>query len=98
MCYSWNKPIGITGAIVGSLLTTYAIYKFWVFIDRRSESRDPQVYTKKMAFHILIILAAGLDVPLCISLATICDYNSIAYGFHKLQPPMLFAALSVTVR
>lgn len=97
-CYKWNPPIGILGSCVGCLLTAYAVYKFIVFIQRRAEATDRAIYLKKLAFHILIILAAGLDIPLNISIATICDYNSVAYGFHKLQPPMLFAALSVTVR
>ena len=98
MCYSYNLPIGIIGAFLGTALTCFAIHKFIIFLDRRMESKDEKLRAKKMTFHILIIFAAALDVPLAFSLAIICDYNPITYGFHHLQPPVLFAALSVTVR
>lgn len=52
---------------------------------------------KKLVFHIFLILAAVMDLPMYCEFVINQRYTLTTYSFHKFESAFLFAALSITI-
>lgn len=52
---------------------------------------------RKFAFHIFLLLAVLVDIPMYAEFIQHEDYTLVTYSFHKFESAFLFAAFSITV-
>lgn len=54
-------------------------------------------YNKKLAFHLFLLFATVVDIPLYAAFITEHEYTLTTYSFHKFSSAFLFAAFSITI-
>jgi hypothetical protein len=66
------------------------------FVTKEDYRNGPNFY-KKLAFHICLLLATGVDIPLYITFISQHKYTLTTYSFHKFSSALLFSAFSITI-
>lgn len=54
-------------------------------------------FKKKLAFHLFLLFATVVDIPLYVAFITEHEYTLTTYSFHKFSSAFLFAAFSITL-
>jgi hypothetical protein len=52
---------------------------------------------KSVIFHIILIAAVAVDIPMYISLLLTNEYSLVTYSFHKFSSALLFVGYSLTI-
>ena len=55
-------------------------------------------YTKKLVFHVLLLLSVMSDIPMYIDFIIRDDYEKSTYAFHNFKSALLFMAYSIMIR
>ncbi len=81
------------------LLICQTIYRSirWYQQWELPETWSHPVFRKRFCFHLLLVLATLVDLPMYISFVAVGDYTLASYAFHKFESASLFAALSITI-
>ena len=66
------------------------------FITKQQHTEGSAFY-KKLLFHIFLILASAVDIPMYVEFIVAKDYTLTSYSFHKFSSAFLFAAFSITI-
>ena len=92
---SEQRIIGYVGLVNIGILTMVSIYKTVEF--RYRSVLGKAAFTKKLIFHILLILTTLTDLPMYVEFIIANKYSLVSYSFHKLETAFLFTALSITI-
>lgn len=90
--------IGIIGLTHLSLLTAIVLWRTIRFLSYcETKYFSSFHFKKKIFFHILLLLAALVDIPMYISFVIYNDYTLILYSFHRFESALVFSAFSITI-
>lgn len=90
--------VGICGLVNLGLLTAISLWRTIVLlISADSDDYRSAAWRKKLALHVLLLLATLTDLPMYGSFVVIGNYNVVTYAFHKFECAFVFAAYSITI-
>ncbi|KAJ1401649.1 hypothetical protein B484DRAFT_236736, partial [Ochromonadaceae sp. CCMP2298] len=96
-----NEIVGIgkIGVINIALLTSINIWRTFRFIahTRKTGNALDDAFYKKLSFHMLLLLASAVDMPMYVTFIVKGQYTLTSYSFHKFESASLFAAFSITL-